>query len=82
MFAFDRSNGKVWIGKVGTGWYNGGDPAAGTGQTGTLSVVDSYVCAAIERVASAPTGGSKFSLRTQSSQFTGSIPSGFSAWYP
>jgi hypothetical protein len=82
MFAVDTSNGKVWLGKVGTGWYNGGDPAAGTGETGTIAVGTNYLAAAIERVSTQPIGGSQFSLRTQSSQFTGAIPSGFSAWYP
>jgi hypothetical protein len=82
MFAFNFSNLKAWVGKVGTGWYNGGDPAAGTGQTATLSSAAAFhVSAQVERVDSAPAGGSQFSLRTQTSQFTGTIPSGFSAWY-
>jgi hypothetical protein len=82
MFAVDTATGKVWIGKVGTGWYASGDPAAGTGEAVTLSLGTYYLCSAIERVSVEPIGGSKFSLRTQASQFTGSIPSGFSAWYP
>jgi hypothetical protein len=83
MFAVDCPTGKVWVGKVGTGWYNSGDPAAGTGQTGTLSVLASNKVSAILMSAEIePIGGSQFSLRTQSSQFTGTIPSGFSAWYP
>jgi hypothetical protein len=82
MFAVDTANGKVWVGKVGTGWYNAGDPAAGTGQTGTIAIATYYLAASIERIDTPPIGGAQFSLRTQSSQFTGSIPSGFSAWYP
>ena len=82
MFAADTSNGKIWVGKVGTGWYGSGDPAAGTNPLITLALATYYLCAAIERVDTPPIGGSKFSLRTQTSQFTGSIPSGFSAWYP
>lgn len=34
--AFDASNGKVWIGNA-SGWFNSGDPAAGTGEVGTIS---------------------------------------------
>lgn len=83
MFSLQCSTGKVWLGKVGTGWYNAGDPAALTGETGTLtSVATTYVAAGIFRVILDTIPGAKFSLRTQASQFTGSIPSGFSAWYP
>ena len=38
-FAFDASNGKVWIGNS-TGWYNSGDPANGTGEVGTIDNYD------------------------------------------
>jgi hypothetical protein len=83
MFAIVVSTRKVWVGKVGSGWYNSGDPAAGTGQTATLlSGTDFYLCAGIERDDAIPIAGPKFSLRTQAIQFTGTIPSGFSAWYP
>jgi hypothetical protein len=82
MFAANGTNGKVWVGKVGTGWYAGGDPAAGTGQTATLGTGLFHLASGIEVDGTPPTAGAKFSLRTQSNQFTGSIPSGFSAWYP
>jgi hypothetical protein len=82
MFAVNGTNGKVWLGKVGTGWYNSGDPAAGTGQTTTLATGLFHIGAGIELPGGPPAGGAQFSLRTQSSQFTGTIPSGFSAWYP
>lgn len=41
-FAFDASNGKVWIGNS-TGWFNSGDPAAGTGEVGTIANYDGSV---------------------------------------
>ena len=40
-FAFDASNGKVWIGNS-TGWFNSGDPAAGTNESGTIAISDSH----------------------------------------
>jgi hypothetical protein len=82
MFAVNNTNGKCWLGKVGTGWYASGDPAAGTGQVVTLATGLFHLGAALEVDGTPPTAGAQFSLRTQSSQFTGSIPSGFSAWYP
>ena len=36
MIAVDPSNGKVWMGLQGT-WFNSGNPAAGTGEVGTIS---------------------------------------------
>ena len=41
-FAFDASNGKVWIGNS-TGWYNSGDPAGGTGEVGTIANYDGSI---------------------------------------
>ncbi len=41
-FAFDASNGKVWIGNS-TGWYNSGDPANGTGESGTIANYDGSI---------------------------------------
>jgi hypothetical protein len=35
-FAYDSSNGKLWVAVAGT-WQNSGDPAAGTGQVATAS---------------------------------------------
>ena len=45
-FAFDASNGKVWIGNS-TGWFNSGDPAAGTGESGTIANYDGSVLHAV-----------------------------------
>ena len=74
--AVDCATGNAWVGRNGT-WYNSGDPAAGTGAT-TVLTLDTFHVSASHATAST---GAKFSLRTQTSQFTGSIPSGFSAWY-
>jgi hypothetical protein len=84
MLAFNVSTLKVWVGKVGSGWYNGGDPAAGTGEIGVFPSGTEFGVGV--RVTGSglgnPTPGSILKLRTQSSQFTGTIPSGFSPWYP
>jgi hypothetical protein len=55
----------------------GGNPSAGTFETATFVQSTVYVAAGIN-VASPV----KATLRNQTSQFTGSIPSGFSACYP
>ena len=36
MIAWDCDTGKVWMGRQGT-WFNSGNPAAGTGEVGTLA---------------------------------------------
>lgn len=83
MAAVDPSNGKVWLGKVGVGWYGGGDPAAGTGAIATLGAGTFFIAWGEARSTFGTTPiGCKASLRSQSSQFTGAIPSGFSALYP
>lgn len=76
--AFDASTRKIWFRKNGV-W--NGDPAAGTGEAGTVGSgtfypgVDIYTCGGGTRSATA-------NLYPQSSDFTGSIPSGFSAYAP
>jgi hypothetical protein len=82
MAACEQSTGKIWLGKVGTGWFGGGDPAAGTSPIATLGAGTYYVGWGESRstFGTTPTG-CKASLRTQTSQFTGTIPSGFTAWY-
>lgn len=76
--ALDYATLKVWIG-VNNVWYGGGNPGAGTGETTTLNIDTFYIGASTPNFGGP---GAKFSLRTQTSQFTGSIPSGFSPWYP
>jgi hypothetical protein len=79
--AFDTATGKVWLG-VNSTWYSGGNPAAGTGETATLSIETWYVgCHNHGSGVSSGVSMLKVSLRTQVSQFTGTIPSGFTAWY-
>jgi hypothetical protein len=82
--AVDMATGKVWLGLNGTYYYNsagtmtaGGSPSAGTNPTTTLANPTLYVGAGSESLTTFVAN-----LRTQTSQFTGSIPSGFSAWYP
>jgi hypothetical protein len=80
--AIDHSTGKVWFGKNGI-WAFGGDPAAGTGQSATLTIGTYFVGFCLYQTNSKePMSGPKATIRTQSSQFTGTIPSGFSPWYP
>ena len=87
--AFDVATGKVWLGLNGTYYYDiagtmtaGGSPSAGTNPTLTTGLSTIHIGAGSYREFSAPDPGAKFTLRIQSSQFTGTIPSGFSAWYP
>jgi hypothetical protein len=82
--AVDMTAQKVWLGIDGTYYYNnaftvtaGGNPAAGTLETETFISTVLYVAAGNNTA-----GLMKATLRTQTPQFTGSIPSGFSAWYP
>ena len=83
MLALNAANNKVWLGKVGSGWYGGADPAADIDETGTLNVTAAVkVFGTLMSSDTEPIGGSQLSLRTQTSQFTGSVPSGFSPWYP
>jgi hypothetical protein len=74
MVALDMDNGKVWMGKAGTGWFNSGNPAAGTnaaftGLTGTL-----YILGGGDGGARQMTGN------WGQAAFTATPPSGFSAW--
>lgn len=87
--ALDTSSGKLFLGLNGVYYYDvagtvtsGGDPAVGTNPTFTIAFSNVHVGAGTYRFFFVPDPGAKFSLRTQASQFTGSIPSGFSAWYP
>ena len=82
--AVDMTAQKVWLGIDGTYYYPsgfvptaGGNPSAGTFETETFVSTTLYVAAGNNNG-----NVMKASLRTQTSQFTGSIPSGFSAWYP
>lgn len=72
-FAIDLDAKKLWIRQAGS-WRGGGDPAAGTGGY-TYSVTGAlFFCAYIQ------SGGKTVTLRTNSSEFAGTVPTGFSAW--
>jgi hypothetical protein len=74
--AFDPVTGKIWIrdfaASTGTGYFGGGNPAAGTSPTKTLPAGTYYpcVCAAASDVMTANFGASAF---------TGAVPAGFNA---
>lgn len=86
--AVDMTAGKVWLGINGTYYYDsggtltaGGNPATGANETSTFAYTTVFVGAGIFGAPFEAVTGFKATLRTQSSQFTGSIPSGFTAWY-
>jgi len=72
-FAFDASNGKVWIGNS-TGWYNSGDPANGTGEVGTIDNYDGSILVPITNRTS--TSGTHTFNFGQDSSFAGLKTSG------
>lgn len=72
--------GKVWLGKLGSGYYAGGDPAADTNPTATLSPGTFHVAAGIAKDGGTPTGGAQFTIRTANAQFTGTKPVGSTSW--
>ena len=72
-FAFDASNGKVWIGNS-TGWFNSGDPAAGTGESGTITNYDGSILVPVTNRSS--TAGTHTFNFGQDSTFAGLKTSG------
>jgi len=73
-FAFDLSSRKVWVSLNGV-WLASGDPAAGTGQQGTLSA-GTYQ----PQVSSESGSACKVTLNAKTSQLTYAPPTGFVAW--
>ena len=74
QFAHDSATGEVWVGRVGTGWFNSGDPAAGTGEVYTLGAGTWYP-------GCTPNGASRTcTANFGASAFSGSVPSGFTAY--
>lgn len=73
-FAVDGDAGKAWVSKNNV-WQLSGDPAAGTGQwiSWTPPITIYPATSVYETTVS-------FTLRTKTSQITGTIPSGFSQW--
>jgi hypothetical protein len=81
---FDTATGKMWFAINGT-LIGGGNPDAGTGQIFTMSGSDITIKAGLtglEGYTFVP--GARYDLRTQSSQFTTTVPnsSSFTPWYP
>jgi hypothetical protein len=77
-FAVRVSERKVWIRASGGAWVGGGDPAANTSPTWTLSGSDDlYACGTIERAGA--TSARYVRLHGTSGATTGTPPSGFTA---
>lgn len=80
--AVDITAGKYWLGFLRSDnsayWYGGGDPAAGTGETGSFTAGS-----LIELVISLITVADyALTLNTGQSPFTGTVPTGFTAgWH-
>lgn len=73
-FAVDGTNGKAWVSKNNV-WQLSGDPAAGTGQwISWTPPVTIYPATSVYDLTNS------FTLRTKTSQITGTVPSGFSVW--
>lgn len=75
--AINLTSGKAWLGRNGT-WILSGDPAAGTNETTTIGAGTWYLGASI--YANGTTENFKASVRTQNSQFTDTVPTGFTSW--
>ncbi len=74
MFAHDSSTGKVWVGLNGT-FYNSGNPAAGTGNVGTLTADSVFPAVMVNGGAGANGVYINFGQRP----FAYTAPSGFKA---
>ena len=74
MFAYDVTNGNLWVGINGV-WEAGGNPGAGTGAQYTATTIGSCT-----PCFSGGTNADNITLRTASGDFGYGIPSGFSAW--
>lgn len=72
MQAFDIAANKWWVGKNGT-WFNSGDPAAGTGNTGTVPAGTVFY-----QIGGVAGGGTAFRFTAAPLAYT--IPSGFTHW--
>jgi hypothetical protein len=74
MMAVDMDNKKIWWGKVGTGWFNSGDPAAGNNAAFTDLATSLTVW-----VISTGTAG-QITAKFKAMDWVGSPPSGFFPW--
>jgi hypothetical protein len=75
MFAVDMDTGKWWAGEKTFGWYNSGDPGAGTGNLGTITatgLADLYP-------ALFTYNAGDYTINFGASAFDQTIPTGFKA---
>lgn len=76
-FAYEPATGKLWMGTSGGGggWHGGGDPAAGTSPTWTLTAgTVLYPAASLNLTVQ------RVTLKNQVGENSMAIPSGFSMW--
>jgi hypothetical protein len=76
-FAVDVSTRKVWIRQNGQAWAGGGDPAAGTSPTVTLS--GSGAIYPVGWISTSGPSGRQVALHVDAGSTTGTPPSGFTA---
>ena len=72
MFAFDADTGELWGGVNGT-WHNSGDPAAGTGEVGTVGTTTTWF------IVIGGKSGADQQLILGSGNMSHTVPSGFTA---
>lgn len=75
--ALNGATGKAWIGKVGSAWPASGDPEAGTNPWITGIGTTERVFPAVSIYTGA---GNTWRLHVNTGDFTGVVPTGFSAW--
>lgn len=73
MLAYDAGTGELWFGLNGT-WLDSGDPAAGTGETFTISDAFAGVVAPAMSVF---TSGNQLTFRSAEQDWEGTAPTGF-----
>ena len=72
MFAYDADTGELWGGVNGT-WHNSGDPAAGTGEVGTVGTTTTWF------IVIGGKSGADQQLILGSDNMSHTVPSGFTA---
>jgi len=76
--AINFTTGKIWLGKVGTGWLNSGDPAAGTNPA--TNFTPATVGALFPAMSIESNASGKWRIKCTSGSQTEVPPSGFTAW--
>jgi hypothetical protein len=76
--AINFTTGKGWLGKVGTGWLNSGDPVAGTNPA--FNFVPATVGALFPAMSIESNTGGKWRIKCTSGAQTEAPPAGFTAW--